>query len=88
MMTVTQKPYAAGAGVYERSEGKATATLVLGIIGLFILTPILGIVGLFLARNAAPGGQRTAGIILGWIQIGLFVLVALFIGVAVAAGGS
>jgi hypothetical protein len=82
-------PRAAAAGV--PTSGLAIASLVLGIGGLTLL-PLLGsivaIVFGYMARNdirKRPGevtgeGLATAGIVLGWISIGLSLLGILFLG--------
>ncbi len=67
------------------TNGKATASLVLGILGLVILYligPILALVFGYQAKNEIEasngtqggGGAATAGIVMGWIGIGLAVL--------------
>ena len=71
--------------VSQVTNGKATASLVLGIIGLVacpIICSVLAIILGYSARNeiAASGGWQTgessatAGIVLGWIGIALVVL--------------
>jgi hypothetical protein len=79
-------------------SGKAVASLVLGIGGLSFCPFVLSVFALVLgyqaraeldrAGAAAPGrAQATAGIVLGWIGVTLFVvLLALFVvGVVIAA---
>jgi len=72
-------------GVAQVSNSKATAALVLGIVGLFICPIICSVIAIILgysARNeiAASGGRMTgesnatAGIILGWIGLALAVI--------------
>jgi hypothetical protein len=65
------------------SNGLATAALVCGIVGFFCVVPaILALIFGYRARNQidASGGAQsgrglaTAGIVLGWIWIGLTVL--------------
>jgi hypothetical protein len=69
----------------QTSNGKATASLVLGIIGLFVCPFICSILAIILgstAKNeiAASGGWQTgesnarAGIILGWIGLAIAVV--------------
>ena len=79
-------PYAGDAG--ERplgNNGKATASLVCGIVGLILAGFILGIIAIVLASMAkkeiartgqAGGGLATAGMVLGIIDIALGVVVA------------
>jgi hypothetical protein len=67
------------------TNGKATASLVLGILGLvilYVIGPILALVFGHQAKNEIEasngtqggGGAATAGIVMGWIGIGLAVL--------------
>ena len=78
------------------TNGKATASLVLGILGLailYLIGPILALVFGHLAKNeieASNGTQggagfATAGIVMGWIGIGialLYLVLVLVFGVA------
>lgn len=76
---------APGAAPKLPTNGKATASLVLGILGLailYVIGPILALVFGHMAKNeieASNGtqggaGAATAGIVMGWIGIGLAVL--------------
>ncbi|MBC7247550.1 MAG: DUF4190 domain-containing protein [Actinobacteria bacterium] len=67
---------------HQESNSKATASLVLGIVGLFVCPLICSAIALILGSQAkkeiaASGGMMsgessaTAGIILGWVGIGL-----------------
>lgn len=78
-------PYGGG-----HTSKRAVWSTVVGVIGLFFFGPILGVVAVGLAvsarraMRAAPGhlrgaGWATAGLVLGWIDIALWV-----IGIAVA----
>ena len=59
----------------SESDGKSTASLILGIVSLLgILTPITSIVGLILGICSKKSGKKTAGIILNAIALGLFVI--------------
>jgi len=71
--------------VAQVNNSKATAALVLGIIGLFICPIICSVIALILGYSAkteiaASGGRMTgesnaqAGIILGWIGLALAVI--------------
>ena len=84
-------PYAVMAPV---SNSKATASLVLGIVGLFVCPIICSALALILgysARNeiAASGGRMTgdtnatAGIILGWVGLAL-AIIGVIIGIIIA----
>ena len=67
------------------NNGKAIASMVLGILGLLILYVIGSILALvfgYMAKNEieasnggqAGGGMATAGIVMGWVGIGLALL--------------
>ncbi len=81
-------PYAPGPYpvVAQTTNGKATASLVLGIVGLFICPIVCSVLAIILgstAQNeiAASGGYQTgesnarAGVILGWVGLGIYVVV-------------
>jgi hypothetical protein len=81
------------------SSGKAVAALVLGILGLVSCGPLAAIPAIFVGRSArreidASGGMLTgrglasAGVVLGWIEVGLMVLGALVVALVFAFGGS
>ena len=83
------------------SNGKATAALVLGILGLVFCPFICSIAALVLGYQArgeidSSGGRQggrsnaTAGIVLGWIGIGLVLagIALLVLLAAVSTGGS
>jgi hypothetical protein len=80
------------------SNGKATAALVLGILGLVFCPFVCSIAALVLGYSArgeidASGGRQggrsnaTAGIVLGWIGVGLCILGVIAFAVLVAAAG-
>ncbi|SEL23335.1 protein of unknown function [Blastococcus sp. DSM 46786] len=75
----------------QRTNGMAIASMVLGILWLYWIGSILALVFGYVAkrqiqeRGEAGGGMATAGIVLGWIGVGLFTLFVLF-GVASTAG--
>jgi hypothetical protein len=51
-------------------QGKATASLICGIVGLFFFGPILGIIAIVMASKAeALGVKATGGKVLGWIDV-------------------
>ena len=66
------------------ADGKATASLVCGIIGLFVVGLILGIIaiaqGSLAKKMGYPGGKATAGIVLGVIDIAAWAVVLIFAG--------
>jgi hypothetical protein len=84
------------------SNGKATAALVLGILGLVFCPFVCSIAALVLgyqARNEidSSGGRQggrsnaTAGIVLGWIGLGLVIaafILLVVVGLAVDGGSS
>jgi len=87
-----------GEGV-QQSSGKATASLVLGIIGLVLcpfICSVLALVFGYQGRNEIDQsggrlgnrGNATAGIVLGWIGVGFCVLFLLLIVIGVLAGDS
>ena len=80
--TDNRAPGAAAAPQGVPTNGKATAALVLGILWLCGIGSILALVFGYGAKNEIEasngtqggGGMATAGIILGWIGIGLLIL--------------
>ena len=65
----------------QRTNGMAIASMVLGILWLYWIGSILALVFGYVAkkqireRGEAGGGMATAGIVLGWIGVGLFAIV-------------
>jgi hypothetical protein len=83
----------------QGSSGKATAALVLGILGLVVCPFICSILALVFGYqgrreiDASGGymsgrGNATAGIVLGWIGVGICLLFVLLVIVGVLAGDS
>ena len=67
------------------AESLATASMVCGIVGLFMAGLVLGIIAIALGSKAKKmgyaGGRATAGIVLGIIALASFVLLLLlFVG--------
>ncbi len=68
----------------QRTNGLAVASLVLGILWLYWIGSVLALVFGYLAKNQirergeAGGGLATAGIVLGWVGVGVLALVMLF----------
>jgi len=97
--TAQHEPYRGGPPQPSGSNGKATAALVLGILGLVVcpLVPsILALVFGYQARSeidrtgGVQGGRGSAvaGIVLGWVGVGVTLLVILVIVVLAAAGSN
>ena len=83
------------AAAVDRTHGKAIASLVLGIAGFVVLPVVCSVLAIILGTSArrelaadpSQGGHglATAGIVLGWVGVGLAVLaVVVFALVAVA----
>lgn len=83
----------------QTSNGKATASLVLGIVGIFMCPAVCSVLALILgyaARNeiAASGGSQrgdsnaTAGIILGWVGIVFAIIWITIVIIAIAVAAS
>ncbi len=79
-----------------RTNGKAIASLVLGIIGVtgipFVASIVAIILGYMARREIAERGEEgrglaTAGIILGWVGVVLVVAGALLVGVFLTTTG-
>jgi len=76
-----------------RGSGKATAALVLGVLGLVTCGPFAAIPAVIVGRSAqreidasrgtlSGRGLASAGVVLGWVEIGLMafaVLVGVFV---------
>ena len=71
------------------TDGKAVASLICGIVGLFIFGIILGIVSIVLANQSVkatgPSGLAKTGKILGIIDI-VFFFIMLILGVVAGVG--
>ncbi len=80
-----------------RSSGDATASLVLGILGLVLCPLICSVLALVFGYQAraeidASGGRiggrgsATAGVVLGWVGVAIVALFVLLIVIGIAAG--
>ena len=71
----------------QRTNGMAIASMVLGILWLYWIGSILALVFGYVARKQirergeAGGGMATAGIVLGWIGVGILAF-GLVVGIA------
>ena len=83
-------PYGYGYPPPQRTNGMAIASMVLGILWLYWIGSILALVFGYVAkkqireRGESGGGMATAGIVLGWVGIGVLTLVVVF-GIAAAS---
>jgi Domain of unknown function (DUF4190) len=95
----TQTPDGRWVQTAPTSSGKATASLVLGILGLVfcpLICSVLALVFGYQSRNEidASGGRiggrgnATAGVVLGWIGVAICVLFLILIVIGLLAGDS
>jgi Domain of unknown function (DUF4190) len=83
------QPYGYPYAPPPRTNGLAIASMVLGIVWLYWIGSILALVFGYIAkrqireRGENGGGMATAGIVLGWVGVGVLVLVAV---VGIVAG--
>jgi hypothetical protein len=79
------QPYGYPYAPPQRTNGLAIASMVLGILWLYWIGSILALVFGYIAKNQirqrgeSGGGMATAGIVLGWIGVGI-------LGIAILAG--
>jgi Flp pilus assembly pilin Flp len=82
-----------------QNSGKATASMVLGIVGVVACGFIAGIPAIILGKQArreidasngwlTGRGMATAGIVMGWIEVGLAILAAVVVVLVFALGGT
>ncbi|UOY00608.1 DUF4190 domain-containing protein [Blastococcus sp. PRF04-17] len=75
----------------RRTNGLAVASMVLGILWIYWIGSVLALIFGYIARSQirergeGGDGMAIAGIVLGWVGIGIVVLVVLF-GLAVRPG--
>ena len=75
----------------QRTNGLAIASMVLGILWIYWLGSILALVFGYIARSQirergeAGGGMAIAGIVLGWVGVGILVLL-MVVGAAARTG--
>ena len=78
-----QPPYGPPYAPAQRTNGLAIASMVLGILWMYWIGSILALVFGYIAKNQirergeGGGGMATAGIVLGWIGVGILCLVFL-----------
>lgn len=83
-----------GPAVARRNEGRAVASLILGIAGLVVCPLVPSILAIIFGNQAREKiradpslegeGMAKAGVILGWVGIGLSILIGLIIGLVAA----
>jgi hypothetical protein len=89
-------PQSAPSVTVQRTNGMAIASMVLGILWLYWVGSILALVFGYIAKSqikqsrGAEGGagMATAGIVLGWIGVGVIGLVVFIAFIGAAAGGA
>jgi uncharacterized protein DUF4190 len=95
----TQTPDGRWVQTGQTSSGKATASLVLGILGLVfcpLVCSVLALVFGYQARNEIEGsggrisgrGSATAGIVLGWIGVAICAVFVILVVIGLLAGDS
>lgn len=91
-----QQPYGQPYGQPVGTNGKAIASLILGICGL-VLCGLFGIAAIVVGGNArremagtgqAGHGFALAGVVMGWISVALMLVGLLVIVIVVASGSS
>ena len=96
---MTQLPPQATPYPVPQSSGKATVAMVLGIVGLVGCGIVAGIPAIILGKQAqreidasngwlTGRGMATAGIVLGWIEVGIAILAAVIVVLVFALGGT
>src|SRR3954468_7542872 len=74
------QPYGPPYAQPQRTNGLAIASMVLGILWLYWIGSVLALVFGYIAKNQirqrgeSGGGMATAGIVLGWVGVGFFVI--------------
>jgi hypothetical protein len=79
--------------------GKATASMVLGIVGVVACGFVAGIPAIILGKQArreidasngwlTGRGMATAGIVMGWVEVGLAIFATVVVIVVFALGGT
>jgi hypothetical protein len=77
-----------------RTNGMAVASMVLGIVWIYWIGRILARIFGYVARkqirerHEAGGGMATAGIVLGWVGVGVLAAVIVIASIAAAMDGS
>lgn len=90
---MSRSPTLGGAPSGARTSGMAVASLVLGILWLYWIGSILALIFGYLAKkeidkdriHITGRGMAVAGIVLGWIGVGLLILtiiVLIFVGIS------
>lgn len=82
-----------------QTSGKATTSMVLGIVGLVACGLFAGIPAIIVGKQAqreidasngwlTGRGMATAGIVLGWIEVGIAILATVIVIIVFALGGT
>jgi len=71
----------------ENASVRAIIALIFGILGILMLAPCAGPIVAIVVGTGEPGGVARAGVILGWITLALYALLAGLILLVVLIGG-
>jgi hypothetical protein len=89
------QPYYGGPPAQQRTtNGFAITSMVLGILWIWWIGSVLALIFGYIARkqirqnNQSGDGMAIAGIVLGWIGVGIFVVVVLLAVVGASSGSS
>jgi len=76
-----------------KNSGLAIASMVLGIVWVFYIGSVLAVIFGHVAlskmkKDPSIGGRgfAVAGVVLGWLGVGIFILFSLILGVGIASG--
>jgi hypothetical protein len=89
---VAPTPYGYRYPVPVPTNGFAIASLVLGILWIWWVGSVLALIFGYVARkqirerNESGNGLAIAGIVLGWVGVGVLVLFLIFVVIGLAAG--
>jgi len=66
---------------------RAIISLVFGILGVLFIAPCVGPIVAIIVGSGEPGGVARAGVILGWIALGLYALISALVLALFLIGG-